>query len=186
MDFSSFNQLDWVIAAVLGLSAVLGLWRGVVREIVSVAGWIAGIILVFRYSAELGTHLTFFDSFGETGRTVAAAVIIIIVTLAVFALAGAVVRLLIKALTGGVGDSILGLVFGLARGALIVGVAVFIASFTSAPESHLWQKSRLMPYAEAGLELAKPLMPESLRQIEEIARKQQQAAKAAWEAKFRL
>lgn len=183
---SAFNQLDWVIAAVAGLSALLGLWRGVVRELVSVSGWVSGIILAFRHSAELAPHLTFFTAFGEPGRVAAAALAILIVTVLAFAAGGALLRLVIKALTGGVGDSLLGLAFGAVRGSLIVMAGVFIASFTSMPEGALWQKSVLVPYAEKGLDLARPLMPESLREIEEVARRQQQAARAAWEAKFRL
>lgn len=186
MDFSAWNQLDWVIAAVMGLSALLGLWRGVVREVVSVAGWAVGILLAFHYSAELAPHLAFFTAFGEMGRVAASAVLILVLTILAFAVAGALLRLIIKALTGGVGDSLLGLLFGLSRGALIVMAGVFVASFTSAPQGQLWQKSVLMPAAEKALEMAKPLMPESLREIEEVARKQQRAAKAAWDAKFKL
>ncbi|MCG5030392.1 CvpA family protein [Mesosutterella sp. OilRF-GAM-744-9] len=186
MDFSAFNQIDWVIAAVMTLSGLLGLWRGVVREIVSVAGWIAAVILVFRYAAELAPHLTFFTAFGDIGRVAAAAAVIAFATVAAFAVAGAVLRLLIKAVSGGLGDSLLGLLFGFARGFLIVALGVFAASFTSAPEGLSWQRSELLPYVEKGLSLMRPLMPEALVQMEELAQRRQRAFRAAWEAKFKL
>lgn len=186
MDFSAFNQIDWVIAAVMGFSALLGLWRGVVHEVVSVAGWIVAAILVFRHSAELAPHLTFFTAFGDIGRVAAAAAVIAFATVAAFAVAGALLRLLIKAVSGGVGDSVLGFLFGLARGFLIVGLGVFAASFTSAPEGLMWQRSELLPMVEKGLALMRPLMPAPLLQMEELAQNRQRAARAAWDAKFKL
>ena len=54
MDSGTLNQLDWVILAVLAASSILGVWRGVVKEVFSVAGWIAGFIFAFRHAADAG------------------------------------------------------------------------------------------------------------------------------------
>ena len=186
MDFSSFNQLDWVIAAVVVVSAILGIWRGVVKEVLSIVGWVVGLFLAFQYSTELASHLTFFNAFGEVGQVAVAAIVIVFATLIAFALFGELLRLLIKAVTGGLGDSLLGLGFGLLRGAVIVVVCAFLASFTSAPQTRWWQKSVLIPYAEQAIGWVRPMMPDSLQAIEKIAREKQAQARAAWDEKFRI
>ena len=186
MEPSAFNQLDWVITAVVAVSAVLGIWRGVVKEVLSIAGWLVGLFLAFRYSTDLAAHLGFFSAFGEVGRVALAAILIVIATLVVFALFGALLRLIIRAVSGGFGDAIMGLIFGLLRGAVIVVVCVFLATFTSAPQTKWWQKSTLIPYAQAAISWVRPLMPESLRDIEKIARDKQEQARAAWDEKFRI
>ena len=183
MDSGTLNQLDWVILAVLAASSILGVWRGVVKEVFSVAGWIAGFIFAFRHAADVGQVLPI-TSFGPVGRTAAGAVIVILVTLAAFAVFGSLLRLVIKAVSGG--DGALGFIFGFIRGAVIVMAGVFVASFTSSPESRMWQQSELIPYAEKGLVMCLPLMPDTLVQIADIAKKQQDSAKALWNAKYRL
>ena len=185
MDSGTLNQLDWVILAVLAASSIRVVWRGVVKEVFSVAGWIAGFIFAFRHAADVGQVLPI-TSFGPVGRTAAGAVIVILVTLAAFAVFGSLLRLVIKAVSGGVGDGALGFIFGFIRGAVIVMAGVFVASFTSSPESRMWQQSELIPYAEKGLVMCLPLMPDTLVQIADIAKKQQDSAKALWNAKYRL
>ena len=64
MDSGTLNQLDWVILAVLAASSILGVWRGVVKEVFSVAGWIAGFIFAFRHAADVGQVLPI-TSFGR-------------------------------------------------------------------------------------------------------------------------
>ena len=183
MDSGTLNQLDWVILAVLAASSILGVWRGVVKEVFSVASWIAGFIFAFRHAADVGQVLPI-TSFGPVGRTAAGAGIVILVTLAAFASFGSLLRLVIKAVSGG--DGVLGFIFGFIRGAVIVMAGVFVASFTSSPESRMWQQSELIPYAEKGLVMCRPLMPNTLVQIADIAKKQQDAAKALCNAKYRL
>ena len=132
------------------------------KEVFSVASWIAGFIFAFRHAADVGQVLPI-TSFGPVGRTAAGAVIVILVTLAAFAIFGSLLRLVIKAVSGGVGDGALGFIFGFIRGAVIVMAGVFVASFTSSPESRMWQQSELIPYAEKGLVMCRPLMPEYAR-----------------------
>ena len=70
MDSGTLNQLDWVILAVLAASSILGVWRGVVKEVFSVASWIAGFIFAFRHAADVGQVLpiTSFGPVGQIGR----------------------------------------------------------------------------------------------------------------------
>ena len=47
------NELDWAIVIVLALSTIVGVARGVIREILSIVGWVIGIVFALKYSTEL-------------------------------------------------------------------------------------------------------------------------------------
>jgi len=51
------NALDWIVVAVIGASILLGLLRGFVRETISLAGWIAGIWLAFRFAVGISASV---------------------------------------------------------------------------------------------------------------------------------
>ena len=80
------NELDWAILIVLALSTIVGVTRGVVREILSIVGWVIGIVFAIRFSAELATHIPL-ESLGPAVRTIIAAVVIGILVVAALALA---------------------------------------------------------------------------------------------------
>lgn len=185
MESAALTQVDWLILAVVGASALLGLWKGFVKEAVSVAGWIAGVLLAFQYSSEVGKMIPF-DALGDLGRTAAGAVVILVLAQVAFAVMGELLRLVIQAVTGGIGDRLLGACFGFVRGALIVMAAVFVLSFTSAPTTLSWERSRYIPVAEEWLAKLEPLMPETMRDLASVAKKKQEAARAQWSANFRL
>ena len=51
------TEIDWIIIAVLALSTIVGIMRGVLREVLAIAGWVAGIFLApntFRLKASDG------------------------------------------------------------------------------------------------------------------------------------
>ena len=52
------NALDWAVVAVIGTSTLLGLLRGFMREMISLAGWIAGIWLAFRFAVPVSASRT--------------------------------------------------------------------------------------------------------------------------------
>ncbi len=185
MESVALTQVDWLILAVVGASTLLGLWKGFVKEAVSVAGWVAGVVLAFRYSAEVGKMIPF-DALGELGRTATGAVVILILSQVAFAVVGELLRLVIQAVTGGIGDRLLGSCFGFIRGALLVMAAVSVLSFPSAPTTLSWERSRYIPVAEEWLSKLEPLMPETMKDLASIAKKKQEAARAQWNANFRL
>ena len=49
------SAIDWAIVVILGLSIVLGVLRGVVREVFALCGWIVGVLLAFRFAEPLAT-----------------------------------------------------------------------------------------------------------------------------------
>jgi membrane protein required for colicin V production len=147
------NALDWTLVAVVGVSVLVGLLRGFMREVISLAGWVAGIGLAFLYSAALAAALPFGADW-PLARTAALALAIVVACVFTAALAGWLVRELVKAARLSAADRTLGGLFGLARGALIVGLAVFLVRDTALYREPLWRESLVLPQIEAALAFA--------------------------------
>lgn len=158
------TTVDWIIATVALVSVLLGVLRGVTREIVSLAGWILGLVLAFSFSEQVGATLPF-DIQLPALRTALGALLILLGVLVAAALLGALLRALMAAARLSAADRVLGGVFGLARAAAVVGAAVLLATATSAPTAGWWKASLLLPWLEAGVAFASPLLPESIARL---------------------
>jgi membrane protein required for colicin V production len=135
--------LDYVIVAIVLISSVIGLVRGVVREVLSLALWILAIVLALGFSDRLAETLgTRIDA--PAIRYVVAFALIFIATLVL----GGMVQWLILRLIQSTGlsgtDRLIGLVFGALRGAVVCIVAV-IALRPFVIDESWWQTSRLVP-----------------------------------------
>jgi membrane protein required for colicin V production len=160
-----FSTVDWVIAAVVLVSLLLGILRGATREILSLAGWVAGLVLAFLFADQVGAALPLDLPMVEM-RTALGAILILVAVLIVAALLGAILRALMAAVKLSAVDRVLGGVFGLARAGLVLGLAVVLASATQAPKSGWWKESVLLPWLEVGVASASPLLPESLARLQ--------------------
>ena len=147
------NEIDAVILAVTGVSCAFGIWRGLVKEVLSLVTWIAALIIARLYSGEFSALLAgLIDN--ESGRYVAAFAILFVV---VMMLGTLLTHLFTKLLTlTGLRplDRILGGAFGVWRGVIIVVVILFIACpFVS--DTPRWQESEIIPYGEQIIEWAR-------------------------------
>jgi membrane protein required for colicin V production len=156
------TTVDWIIAAVVLVSVLVGLLRGVTREIVSLAGWVLGIALAFVFAERAGAGLPLDP---PALRTAAAALLILAGVLILAALLGALLRALMAAVHLSALDRLLGAGFGFARAALVFGVAVLLAAGTPVSKTDWWKSSLLLPWLEAGVAFASPLLPESLARL---------------------
>lgn len=154
------NPLDWTLLAVLGASILLGLIRGFMREVISLAGWIAGIWLAFRFAAAISASLPIAEEW-PLARTAVVAVLIVVGCVFAAALAGWFIRELIKAAKLSAADRTLGGLFGLARGLLIIGLAVFLVRDTALYREPLWRESMVLPPIEAALAFALRQFPDA-------------------------
>ena len=149
---------DLIVFAVVALSTIFAFARGVVRELVAIASWIAGLVAALHYSDPAAALFSGFD-ISAAARHVLAFVLILFAVL----VAGALVAGLVKSVVHGVGlgfvDRILGAVFGVLRGALLVVIFALIAGLTGLPRHDWWQNSIVGPIlAESALAL-RPYMP---------------------------
>ncbi len=153
--------LDIVLLVVLGLSAVVGLWRGFVGAVMSLAVWVAAFWLAFAFGPDVAAmfepHVD-----AATARWLLGYVSVFLLALVVGGLATWLIGKLVKS-TGLSGtDRILGLGFGLVRGAAVACVLVLVAGFTPLPQEAAWRDAQLVPGFERGAEWMRGWLPEAL------------------------
>ena len=141
------NWADILILSMVGLSALISLYRGFVREALSMLVWFAAFWSAFSFSEALGELLKPYV-INDTTRIILA---FIGISLSVLIVGGflnhAVGRLIKKAHFSGT-DRLLGLVFGFVRGGAIAVLFVLIAGLTSMPEKGWWQEAQTLKVLE--------------------------------------
>lgn len=155
------NEIDWVILGVLALSTILGVSRGVVREILAIAGWVLGIILALRFAPEVGAAIPL-ENISLLIRTAFGAVLIVVATLFVIGMLGRIFAGILRAAQISFEDRAIGAVFGLARGVVIVCACVFVLGLTSATKTSYWRNSVLIVPAERVIDFCMPYMPKAI------------------------
>jgi membrane protein required for colicin V production len=153
----TLNALDWTIVAVVSLSVLLGLWRGFVREVLSLAGWIAGLWLALLYAPELGGRLPF-DLPWPAARTALAALAIVLACVVLAGLVAWAIGKFLSAVKLSGTDRMLGALFGLLRAALVVFLAVLFIGRTELSQHPVWRESMLLPHLQAAVRFATPLL----------------------------
>lgn len=136
--------VDWCIVGVIGLSGLIGLIRGLIREVFSLVAWAAAIWVGLHYNREVAAYLETAIPLASVRLTVAF-MILFVASLALTGFAGYLLNKLVQN-TGLSGtDRFLGLFFGIARGVLVVAVLVLLAGATPLPEDPWWKTSHLIP-----------------------------------------
>jgi membrane protein required for colicin V production len=140
----AFNQVDIVILIITVLSSAFGLWRGLIKEVLSLLTWIAALLVSRVYSEPLAGLMTGVIENDGIRYVIAFAILFVIVMMF-----GTFLNFLMSKLLNVTGlklaDRLLGAGFGVARGVIIVLVIMFITSmFVS--ETERWQQSRFVPY----------------------------------------
>ena len=138
------NWADYVILGVLGISVLIGLWRGFVSEVLSLVIWIGGFWVAWTFGPQVAA---LFEHAIHTPalRLVAGYAVCLVGVLIVGALIKAIInRMLISSGLSGP-DRMLGLLFGLGRGILLVALMVFLLGLTGIPREPWWRNSMLLP-----------------------------------------
>jgi membrane protein required for colicin V production len=154
---------DYAVLAVLGISAIVGISRGLVREVFSLAGWLAAAAAAVVFAGEAAKLMP--GSFATPlVRTLIAFVVLFLIVLIVVNAVGLLFAKLVRASGLGVTDRTLGAVFGVVRGALILVVLALAAGLTALPRERFWREARLSAPLETAALAAKPYLPDALSQ----------------------
>ena len=150
---------DIAVLAILALSALLAFVRGVVRELLAIASWIAGVVVALAFGDQLAAMLPGMDT-SPAARHVAAFALLFVGVLVVGAIVAFLLSKLVHAAGLGFVDRFLGAVFGAARGVLVVLILVLVAGLTALPRQEWWQNATLgPPVVAAALSLRQWLPP---------------------------
>ncbi|MFT6429414.1 MAG: membrane protein required for colicin V production [Halopseudomonas sp.] len=141
----TLGWIDWAIIAIIAVSALISLARGFVKEALSLLTWVVAGLVAWLFGGALAGHLS---SFIETPsiRVIVACSILFILTLLLGGLINYLIGQLVR-VTGLSGtDRFLGMIFGAARGALLIVVAVGLLSLAPVEGDVWWRQSELIPH----------------------------------------
>ena len=152
---------DYVVLGIIGVSVLLSLMRGVVREVIGLVGWVIAVLAARAYAVDIAMMLP--ASIPNQGlRMVAAFAMVFLGILLIASLLAIAVSELFKQVGLGWLDRGLGGLFGFARGLLIVGVLVLLGGMTSLPQDVRWRNAMFSAPLEAMVLSVKPWLPQEL------------------------
>ena len=148
---------DYSVVMVFAASLLLGMWRGVVGEIIALVAWILAFLAARAWGAELALG---FSAIADPAlRIVAGWVAVFVIVLIAMALLRLVVQSLLKALGMTVTDRLLGVMFGVARGLVIVLAFVAVGGMTSLPKEKWWSEAYFAAPLETAVLASRPWLP---------------------------
>jgi membrane protein required for colicin V production len=155
------NNLGWVdlsFLAILALSVIVGLLRGLVFEVLSLLGWVVAYIAAQWLSPAVAPHLPV-GSAGSSLNHAAAFACTFIAVLIVWALAARLLRMVMHATPLSLVDRALGATFGVARALVVMLAITTVVMLTSLAKSAAWQESRGAVWLNGVLHGIKPVLP---------------------------
>jgi len=153
--------LDHAVAGVFAVSLLVGVWRGLVREVISVLGWIIAFLSANLFAGPLGPSMPQAIPTPEL-RVAAAFVAVFVGALVLSSLSGLLLSKIVQSVGLAGMDRLLGAVFGAARGLLLVAAAAVLAGLTSAPRQSYWRDSASAPLLVQVALTLRPLLPQTL------------------------
>ncbi len=153
------TAFDYVVMAIVAASVLLGVWRGVVGEVIVLVAWVLAFFAAKWWGSEVA-QVVFAGVIADPAlRIVAAWVTVFVVVLVVMALLRLAVNGLLKALGLSLTDRLLGVIFGLARGLLIVLVLVAVGGMLSMAKEKWWSDAYFSAPLETAVLAGKPWLP---------------------------
>lgn len=155
------TAFDYTVIVIIAVSVLLGWWRGLMYEALSLAGWVAAYFMARWLASTVAIYIP--ASVGtQSIREMIAFAGIFIATLMVSAIVAWVVSKLVKLAQLGWVDGFFGALFGLLRGGLLVLILVLLASRTSVTKESFWREARLSKPLETIAITGSALLPDTL------------------------
>ena len=152
------TAFDWIVLLILAASLVLGLLRGLVAEVFSLASWIVAFFAA-KFGAAAVAAMLPMDVESEGMRNAVGFVVAFLVVLIVIMLLGRLIKGAVGAAGLGGADKAVGGVFGLLRGLLILVGLTLVAGLTALPQTEFWKNALSSRVLENLAMEAMPLLP---------------------------
>ncbi len=137
---------------------MLGLWRGIVQEVLSLAGWVAAFYVSQMYAPAAAAWLPMEGS-SQMLRYAAGFVVVFVAVLAATVMVSLVVKKLVSAVGLGPLDRLLGSLFGLMRGVVILLAVTVLVGMTPMRETEDWKQAQGALWLQQLLHVLKPVLP---------------------------
>lgn len=180
---ANFNGIDYVILTVLFLSIGMGIFRGFVKEVISIIAWVAAFTVATLYAIPFAALFSSAaaHSPGVNAADTVSTLAVVISYLVLFAsvlIAGSILKFIVNYIVEGKGISItnrlLGALLGFVRGAVIVILAMFFIDMTAMAAGALWKESEMVKYFEPAVKwvdkMAQPYLTEIAAKMKKAAR----------------
>ena len=154
---------DYIVLFILISSVIISTMRGLVKEILSLIGWIAAFVVANAFGAKLAPMLPSMIPGGSL-RLIVAFIALFLGVRVLMGLLALAIGALIEASGLSLADRGLGGLFGLGRGIVIVLAGVILCGMTSIPQQAFWKNALLSPMAETGARTVKPFLPAAFAQ----------------------
>jgi membrane protein required for colicin V production len=140
------NAVDYLLIAVILISGVIGVFRGLLREVIALITWLAAIVLAWQYGELLEPYLGGLLS-GESVQPWAARGIIFVFVLLIGTAVGSVVNYFVRLSIFSGTDRFLGGLFGALRGVVVCGLLALLGQLVELEGERWWKGSLLVPFA---------------------------------------
>jgi membrane protein required for colicin V production len=151
--------LDWILAAVLLASMLIGAWRGLVFEVLSLFGWVVAFVAAQWFAQDVAAMLPMGESAGSL-RYAAGFVVVFVAAVFVCGFLSWLAKKLVEAIGLRPADRTLGAAFGLVRGMVLLLALTVVVALTAQQDAPWWQESRGAPLLSGLLEALKPALPQ--------------------------
>lgn len=152
---------DYAVLSIIGLSVFIGMMRGLVHESLALIGWVLAFYVAKTYVNTLVPYMPQ-DIPSESLRLLAAFVALFLASLLIISLITMILASVLKKIGLGWFNRWLGMLFGFARGLLVVCILVLLAGMTEIPKDQRWQDAMFSAPLEAAVQTALPWLPESI------------------------
>jgi membrane protein required for colicin V production len=164
------NGADYLMLGVLLFSVLLGMLRGFVAEAIAVLAWLGGLWLAWRYAPLLEPLMGGMLSQPPVRTWAARAVIVMAVVILGWIVSGLLAYLVRYSGLSITVDRLLGALFGVLRGVVVISAFVLLAQFARLDQAKWWGKSRLLPYAMESATWIETFAETGMKMLEEQQR----------------
>jgi membrane protein required for colicin V production len=157
--------VDYALIVIVGLSAVVSLFRGFFKEAVSLGTWVVSLWLAWKVGPQVAGFLEPWISTSVLRLWAARALVVIAVLIA-----GGILSWFFSVILDNTGlsstDRAIGTVFGFARGVILAGLAVMALDLMGFREAAWWDESKLIPYAAPVADIIRHAAEDGLQFLE--------------------
>ncbi|TAG00042.1 MAG: CvpA family protein [Betaproteobacteria bacterium] len=162
------TAFDYVILALVTVSAAIGVWRGVIREVFALGAWVVAIVCMVLFGQTVAAALPLSGQAPWLQSLAGYATVFIVVFVSLSVL-GFLFTKMVRAVGLSFIDRALGMMFGMVRGALIAVLLVLVAGATGLPQTDWWKESASAKPLETFAALLRSKFPDDLAKRFKVA-----------------